>query len=363
MTKAIEQVLSAKNLVGLIQGVLAGVPDDLLPPGFWAGGGNVKQVDGNIATYFKVEGTRQTARLVHYGAPSVKRSLAGVTEVPVKLLHSFEHQPHTPATMMNLMAEDSEAKQRMGQQTIARQVGDFARLFANLRLSAVYSVLTKGAIYFDGDGNLLPSSSGAVVTVDYQVPANNQNQLNTLISAGWSTAGTNIPSDVMNIKAAARQTTGYPLKYAFFGSDIPTWLAGNDYIKEFIFNSQRLTEQIATGNVPDGLMGLTWRPLNEAFFNDSDGTNQTWASSDAVIFTPEPSPEWWEWLEGTYPVPQNLQISSDASSALSGLAPVAGGFSYAELTTDPPGIKHMAGDTMLPLLKVPAAIFIADVVA
>lgn len=361
MTKAIEQVLGAKNLVGLIQGVLGGVPDDLLPPGFWAGGGNVTQTDGNTATYFKVDGTRQTARLVHYGAPSVKRALAGVTEVPVKLLHTFEHQHHTPATMMNLMAEDSEAKQRMGQQTVARQVGNFGRLFANLRVSMVYSILNFGAIYFDGDGNLLPTSSGAVVTVDFQVPANNKNQLNSIIAASWATAGTDIPLHVSQIRKTARKTTGYPIRYAFYGENIPTYFAANDYVSNLLFNSPKLTEDLARGDVPDELMKLKWLPLSEAFFVDAAGTAQEWTNVDRVVFTPEPSPEWWEWLEGTYPVPQNLQITSDASSALSGLSPVAGGFSYAELTTDPPGIKHLAGDTVLPLLKVPGAVFIADV--
>lgn len=362
MTKAIEQVLGADNLSGLIQGVVSGVPDDLLPAGFMPGGGNVRQVDGAAATYHKVEGTRQTARLVHYGAPSVKRSLQGITEVPVKLIHTFEHQHHTPATMMNLMEEGNQAKQRMGAQTVARQVGEFGRLFQNLRISSVYSALNMGAIYFDGDGHLLPTSSGAVVTVNFQVPAANKNQLGGIIGASWATAGTDIPLDVAQIRGQARKTTGYPLKYAFFGENIPTYLAGNDYVKQMLFNNEALTGEIARGDVPDGLLKLTWRPLNEAFFVDSAGTAQEWTGADTVIFAPEPSPEWWEWVEGTYPVPQNLQITSDASSALSGLSPIPGAFSYAEITTDPPGIKHMAGDTFLPLLKVPAAIYIATVV-
>jgi hypothetical protein len=36
-------------------------------------------------------------------------------------------------------------------------------------------------------------------------------------------------------------------------------------------------------------------------------------------------------------------------------------FSYAQVTSDPVTVKHVAGDTFLPVLKVPKAIFIATV--
>ncbi len=39
-----------------------------------------------------------------------------------------------------------------------------------------------------------------------------------------------------------------------------------------------------------------------------------------------------------------------------------GMFSYAKVTDNPVTVRHFAGDTFLPVLKVPAAVWIADVV-
>ena len=36
-------------------------------------------------------------------------------------------------------------------------------------------------------------------------------------------------------------------------------------------------------------------------------------------------------------------------------------FSYAQVTTNPVSLQHFAGDTFLPIVKNPAAIFIAEV--
>lgn len=364
MAKTIDQVLAARNLCGLIQGVVTGVPADALPPSFLTPN---KTVEGNRGSYTKVEGTRKTARIIQYGSPSQKRGLAGISEQAVTLLHTFEHQNHDPTVLQNLLSEDSEVKQVMGKQSIARQVSEFGALFKNLRVSAVYSAMAQGAIYFDGDGNLLPTSSGAKVTVDFAVPAGNQDQLDVfgtgaIISASWATAATLIGAQIRALKVAALKKTGYPLVHAFYGSSIPDYLYANTQISAMIAGSPRLSEAAANGDIPQGLCGLQWHPVNAAFYDDYTDTIRDWFASDKVVFTPDPSPDWYEFIEGTYPVPNGLGVSSDALAALANVTATAGAFSYATITDDPVGIKHLAGDTFLPVIKVPGAIFIADVV-
>lgn len=363
MAKTIEQVLAARNLCGLIRGVVTGVPSDILPPSFLTPN---KTVEGNHGTYTQVNGTRKTARIVQYGSPSQKRGLAGISEKAVTLLHTFEHQHHNPLVLQNLLSEDSEVKQTMGKQTVARQVSEFGALFKNLRISAVYSALAQGAIYFDADGNLLPTASGATVTVDYGVPAGNKAQLDVfgsgaIISASWATAGTLIGNQIRALKKAARKKTGYPIVHAFYGSSIPDYLLANTQIQALIAASPRLSEAAAAGDVPQGLCGLQWHPVDQAFYDDANDVLQDWFGADTVVFTPEPSPDWYEFLEGTYPVPNSLTVSADASAALGNVTAQAGPFSYAVVTDDPVGIKHLAGDTFLPVMKVPGAIFISDV--
>ena len=366
MAKTVQQVLGADNLCGMIQGVVGGVPDTILPPSYLT---PTRSVEGVVCSYDKIEGTRQTARRVAAGSPSVRRNTPGLAEVPVSLITTHEHFSHKAQVFLNLRAEGSEAKQKLGRDTIARQTGQFGRLFRNLRLSTVYSIFANGAIYFDGDGNLLPSSTGAVTTVDMKIPTGNTGSLNVegdgaILSANWSTAGTDIPKQIRNLKDAALRLTGYPIMHAFYGKNIESYLLGNTLVKALIAGSPRLSEAFASGDsIPNGLMGLNWHPVSGAFYNDASGTNQTFFDEDACTFTPDASPEWWEVIEGSQAIPNGLGITSNALEALSMIDEATGAFSYAELTTDPVGIKHHGGDTFLPVAKVPGAMFVATVPA
>ncbi len=364
MAKTLQQILGGRNLTGVIQGVAGGVPDDLLPEGFMAA---TRTVEGEYGTYVKVEGTRKTARLAQYGSPSQQRVLKGVSEVSIKLIHTVESIYHKPPVLMNLSNFQNDQKQRLGEEEIARQTGDFNRLFTNLRTAALYSLLAQGAVYFDADGNLLPDSTGAHVTVDFGVPSGNKDQLDVLgdgaiIGASWATAGTAIHTQVAALKKAARKLTGYPVKHAFHGANILDHFLGNTKLKELINNNRSFQEGAASGEIPNGLLGLQWHPVDEAFYVDQDDTAQDFFDADAIVFTPEPSPDWYELIEGTYPVPTDVgSVSQDGAGALGGVSTEAGMFSYAVVTADPVAIKHVAGDTFLPVLKVPKAIFIAKV--
>jgi hypothetical protein len=123
------------------------------------------------------------------------------------------------------------------------------------------------------------------------------------------------------------------------------------------------TQYLSTADIPSPLLGLTWRPAYEAFFEDATGTLQSLVGDDQVVFTPEPSTDWIGWLEGTYPVPTSVgTVSVDAADALRGSVTTAAGmFAYGVVNTDPVTVKMVAGDTFLPVLKVPKAIFIATV--
>ena len=365
MSKTIEQILGFENLTGLITDPLGGVPGDLIPAGFTNTAG-ARQVAGNTAKYTKVDGTRETARLVQYGGPSVKRGLKNVSEVPVVLMHTHEHINHEMSTLTALRNYDNPQLQARGQVEVDRQTAGFRSLFNNLRMSAIFSIFRFGAIYFDGDGHLLPTSTGAVTTVDFSVPAGNKDQLDVfgggdIIGASWATAGTDIIGDMHALKKAARKLTGYPLRNAFYGENILDYLLGNDKLKEFLNRNPAMQTALIAGDIPNGLFGLNWIPFYEAFYKDSGGTLRDWWGGDIICFTPNASPDWWDWLLGSYEVPTELGIASDASAALANFSTTHGMFSYASITTDPPGIKHNAGDTFLPTLKVPGAIFIADV--
>lgn len=364
MAKTLQQILGAPNLIGVIQKTKTGIPDGLLPPGMLT---VTRSIEGNTGSYTKVTGTRNTARQAVYGSPSRRRELKGVLDQPVKLIHTNEHIFHQPSTLMNLLSPEG-ARQVLGRDEIARQTADFRQRFDNLRLACVHSALALGAIYFDGGGNLLPTSSGAVISIDFGVPAGNKDQLNALgggniISASWATDGTNIVGQLQNLRTAAQQLTGYTLRNAFYGDNVLEHLLSNTAIASLISGSAGMSEQAAAGDVPRGLLGFQWFPLGEAMYEDNDGTMQTWWDGDAVVFTPAVENTWWGFLQGSIPVPTDIgNVSADGSAAISDLMIAQGMFSYAHVMPDPATIKHIAGDTFLPVLKVPNAIFLADTV-
>ncbi len=370
MPASLQDFLYYENLVGSVQQVLGGVPENLLPPAFFA---VTDRVEGKTGEYTMAAGTRETARIVAYGSPARQRTMTGVKKVPVSLLHTFESLPADPTVLMQLQSEDSPTRQDMGRQTLARNLADFGTRFRNLRISAVYSALKHGAIYFDREGNLLADSAGAFQSVDFQVPDEHKNQLDitggvpgggAIIGASWGTAGTDIIGDVAAIKKAALVRTGYEIVHCFYGPNIPGYILGNTAIGALIHAVPALSQAIANApnEIPNGLLGLQWHPIQNAFFTDASGGTQSWFTGDEAVFTPEPSADWWGVMEGTYPVPTTLDVVADMLAALGSFTPVQGAFSYATISQNPPGIMHFGGDTFLPLLKNPWAVFLADVV-
>ena len=82
--------------------------------------------------------------------------------------------------------------------------------------------------------------------------------------------------------------TGYPLKYAFYGLNVPSYMTQNNYVIDYLARNPKFAQKfLEQAEIPDGLFGFTWVPVYTAFYEDASNTNQTFFSSDAVIFTPE----------------------------------------------------------------------------
>ncbi len=364
MGKPIESLLHVDNFLRTIVKVKAGVPSDILPPRM------LKPTDktiGNSGHYYKVTGTRQVAQQVAYGSPSKNMVGKGVSKQPVTLLHAFENFNHDP-NLLALLKSIQGGVQKRGVEIVGRKIAEFTQRFVNLRLAAWYAALTAGKIYFDVEGNLLPTSTGAVLTIDFSIPAGNKDQLDwdgngAIIGATWGTAGTDIIGDLRELKIAAVSLSGYKLKYAFYGANIPGYFASNTALKEYLARNASGNASLLKGEVPDGLMGFTWVDAQHAFFEDKDGINRFFWGGDSIVFTPDPADiGWWGFIEGSYNVPTDVgQLYGDALSALNAIREVYGSFGYAKVSHDPVGITQYGGDTFLPVISVPKAIFIADV--
>ena len=365
-TVTLQDVLGGPNLCGVIQGTATGIAN-AFPAAFYQVD---KTVDRDTGQYTRVHGTRTVARMAAYGSPSQQRSLAGLEAVPVKLIHTVESILLPVADYLNLLQYDDTAAQTRGIQEVTRQVRSFRANFDNLRVAALTQMLFQGAIYSDGHGNLLPTSTGAKTVANFNVPSGNTGQLDPLnqgvnvLDTSWDNAAADIDKQLLNLRQIATRLSGYPLRYAFYGKNVPSYLTGNTKLQNyFVRNGGDNASYLSTAEIPSPLLGFTWQPAYDAFFEDANGVLQPLVGDDQVAFTPDPTPDWIGWLEGTYPMPTSVgSVSSDGAQSLkANVTTAAGLFAYGVLSTDPVTVKMVAGDTFLPVLKVPKAIFIATV--
>jgi hypothetical protein len=349
----------------MIQAVKTGVPRRM-PDSFFKA---TRRVNGNTAEYFKTRGTRKMARVATYGSPAKEHQLKDVSLQPVVLMHAFESIKLPGAVLVNLLDPEGGQKQELGMEEVSRQVAEFAALFDNLRVNSVQMAMASGALSFDSDGNLLPNATNAQFSVNFAIPTGNQGQLdvqgtgNPIISAPWSSSGTPIIKQIGLLQQAAVQLTGYELQHAFYGTNIPSYLANNSEGHAFLARNPVANQQyLDTGQIPQGVAGLQWHAMGSAFFEDPSGNIQTLLGPDSIVFTPEPSPEWYELVEGSMVVPTDLgKLAGNAGAGLADLREAFGRFAYAKVTDNPVAIEMFAGDTFLPLIKVPAAVFQATV--
>lgn len=368
-TVDLQSVLGAPQLCGMIQQTKTGIPN-VLPPGMF---NRDKLVEKDYGSYTRVTGTRTTARIAKYGSPAQRRQLKGLEDVPVKLLHTIESIELKMADFRGLIKKDSTGSNLLvdekGQDEIARQIREARTNVDNLRTGAATQALFNGAIWFDNDGNLLPTSSGAVTTPSFGIPAGNQNQLNILgtgniLSAGWQTTSTDIASQVLGVKQAAIRLTGYPIKYALYGINVPKYLTTNTTLSNyFIRNLSANPKYIETGDIPNPLLGLTWLPAYDSFFEDNNGVLQGLVGPDQVVFMPEPSLDWCGTLEGKFDVPGSSVLGKTGLDLLGDMQTMDGMFAFAavEYSGGVVRIEIFYGDTFLPVIKNNKAIFQATV--
>lgn len=363
MSTTIPALLQAPNILGVVETIKAGLPTNHLPPGLTSG--PARPVDGNVFDRFTKTGTQQTMKQGAYGAASRPRTATGLGERPGKTLSGSENMEIKAADLMNLMTPtdtpEGLRKQRLGESVISGIIEDSVKLRQNLRTAVLTSALALGHVYFDGSGNLLPSSSGAVIDIDYSIPANNQNQLNGIIGASWATNTTDILGDLQAIGSVSMQLSGLPPKHALYGGNIPKYFMGNTDIRDLIVRNGPANSKTLAGMVFE-VGGITWWPGYFAFFRDQDNTVRSQISADTVVFIPEPGKDWYELVEGTTPVVSKMGAAEGGLAELLGQIQVQQGmWQYATIQTDPVGAKLVYGDNFIPDICNPNAVFIADV--
>lgn len=353
------QMLDSHNLTGLVQGIRSGlppvIPDTFLTP--------TRQVKGDRVDWFEATGVRDPARLAHYGGPAHVRQLEGLRRHSAAMIHAFEQQTLPIAAWSGLLDPQTGQSQTLARQEVECQTRSFKQRFVNLRQAAVACALIRGRLDFSRDGQLLPDQSASAWNIDFHIPETNigpivgaEGVLADETDSPWSAASTNIVAQIRALKSLALRTTGYPIGYAFYGSNIPSYLAANQSVSDWM---QAMTPGSAAedanthSEIPGRMLGLQWVPVADACFATPDGQMHTLEEPDTVVFTPAPSAEWYELVQGSYAVP----TGTPSIDTVDAMQEVFGMFSYARIEHNPPAVVQFAGDTFLPLIKVPASVF------
>ncbi len=333
-----------------------------LPPVFY---NQKKQVLGNKFRRFLFRGTRQTARTQIYGSPPRAVPQTALARQDAVMIHSIE--------MISAGNEILELMHRYNDYTVVmnaeeeldRRGRDFGVRSENLRSTAIHSGLAFGKIWFDVNGEIQMSSSGADVTIDYGIP--NANFVTSSID--WSDPTANITGYLSGfITDSTRNGYGRKPKYAICGRNIVGYLSRNTSFTNYLARNQNFRDQFVNNNtIADGVMDLIWIQAQDAYFERSDGTLVGIFPDDQITFFPEPTRDVYELKEGSQPVPRQFMTASTAVEDFGSLIgqlmsnPVYGIFRYGYGVAIPvPQVSLVQGDNFLPDFPTPQAIWILD---
>lgn len=371
-SKSLQDILGWVALTKAINAVKDGVPQPF--PAWLFTVRPEDKIIGNSTKFNRLYGTRKTARVIKYGAAPRHRELQPEELAEVKFITFGEERIYDPLILQVLRDYDSYDNADKAKRLVANNVQTMGTLFGNARVVAVATTLSKGAIYADSGGNLLPTSSGSAETYSQQIPAAN---IGTIVdSAGsnifgatgagsWANNTTDIPLQIRRLMELAGQTHGYVPRIALYAKQIPSYIQQNDYVLDYLARTPQLQAQgIKDNTIPD-LFGLTWIPAWMASYTKDDDTKVSLWPDNAVTFLPGPedAPAFWSMFEGSNLVPSNLNIQTSVDAALNSIQTVFGAYGYSQVNHKPLGVSSIMGDTFFPAVKVVDSCYLADCVA
>ena len=162
------------------------------------------------------------------------------------------------------------------------------------------------------------------------------------------------------VKEAGRKLTGHPITHAFYGINVPGYIAMDPVLQAIIRGSQRVAEETFTAEIPASRRQAQVVPSTR---------RSSWTrTAPPGVVRPEHDrlhTRSVHRLVGSHRGHLSRatvdSVANDMGAMLGNLQQVAGPFTYAQVTTNPVSLQHFAGDTFLPILKNPAAIFIVQV--
>jgi hypothetical protein len=330
---------------------------------------NPDKQNGNIINYDLRDGrydvfnrTRELATASTPGTQNTNIKPQKVGDVRFTIPRSAEQMPLTHEQLVNRRQTGSAVTvvDAMGANYIDRQKQYMMMRVANM-IEFQCAAMMRGSYTFDQEGDELRQGfTGGGTTIEFQIPANNKNQLNGIIGTSWATTSTDIPGDVMAVNQACNDLTGMGVEHAVLNSN--TW--------QYVINNLKIQAQAGTSNTPfqsytrtgPGAFSATLRAIPWLQWHVVDYSLSIWNGSaladtrliadDQVTFFPQPDSSWCQYLNGGEVVTEGPR----------GNAAFRHGFyAYGYESWNPSGWNLCTTHNGIPCLYIPGAIFNADV--
>lgn len=324
--------------------------------------GNTVDYDLREGSYDVFNRSRRIARGSVPGTPNTRIKPQKVGRVRFTIPRSAEQIPLTDEDMVNRrqIGQQVTVIDSMGENYIMRQKRYMAEGVANM-IEFQTAAMMRGSYTFDQDGDELKQGfSGGETTIDFQIPANNKNQLNGIIGTTWATASVNIVQDMLQINMASNDISGLGIEHAVCNSNTWAYVINNDYVKAQAgtantpFQSYERTGPGTFAIVLRAVPWLQWHivdyPLD--IWDGSAETSTKLIADDQVTFMPTPSPDWVVYMNGGEMVTEGPNGARGWHN---------GFYAYAYPSHDPSGYQLCSVHNGIPNLLIPGAIFNADV--
>lgn len=270
-----------------------------------------------------------------------------------------------------------------GQNYIQMQIGHIAQQFNNA-VEIMSAGMMRDDLYFvqQGDNWIAqlgaPAATAVSFQVPFQIPSGNKSQGNMLgtgnvISGSWASANTAIIQNLMALKAAFAQLSGYPVRHVWINS--PMWynvvsntevrnLAGSantpfseyDFVPEQGYDGIQVSDYTATLRADPTVI---WHITDDVLVTGNTDIDPSYSTAPAAaslqkeipdtmaIFCTDVSPQWTQLCYGgEYVVEQPGQAATQRN----------GYYFWSEYKTQPSAVELIGLLNAIPLLYIPKII-------
>lgn len=329
---------------------------------FWGfDGPNVTPVPIRTGTIDIFNDTRQVATAVIPGSASANVAPNPVGTFNYSIPEVRENEVLKAEKLFNLRQIGSSANviDQYGLNYVAEQEKFLKQKLVGFREFQA-AALMRGSYTYSKQGgstNLVHSFSGGTYTVDYKLPSTNTGNLNSIISANWSTTSTKIIDHILAINALSANVSGRGIRHAWCNSVVWQYIVNNTQVQNLAGSVNMPYDVVRNQADEDYTMVLKAVPWLQFHVDDNGleltaGSFTKFFSDTQITFTVEPGSD-----VATYYTCPSPVVEYDGGPVMG----VQGEHYWYTSLRDPAAYQLNTVLSGMPILKVPAGIFCGTV--